>query len=114
CLGGGGGGALASATGVGGPANTVSLAAQPPRVAGLATAGVVQPTFGGGVDGFVARMSGFNPPPEGGGGGGGRACVIATAAFGTPLAREVSVLRVFRDHILVRNPAARALLPRPH
>ena len=107
---GGAGDDFGFAIAVDGPGNNVFLAGQTTSVAGLATAGVVQPTFGGGVDGFVARMSGFNPPPEGGGGGGGRACVIATAAFGTPLAREVSVLRVFRDHILVRNTAGRALV----
>src|SRR5262249_50987129 len=46
---GGAGAAFGSPTAVAAPANTVSLAAQTPWVAGLATAGVVQPTFGGGV-----------------------------------------------------------------
>jgi len=41
--------------------------------------------------------------PSGGG------CFIATAAYGTPMAKEIEILREFRDEYLLTNPLGQAL-----
>jgi hypothetical protein len=58
------------------------------------------------------------PPAPGGAGGGtafvsddgGSSCFIATAAFGTPLAPQIDVLRRFRDQRLLTNRPGRAFV----
>jgi hypothetical protein len=37
-------------------------------------------------------------------------CFIATAAYGTPMAREIEILREFRDEYLLTNPLGQALV----
>jgi hypothetical protein len=37
-------------------------------------------------------------------------CFIATAAYGTPMAQEIQILRAFRDGYLLTNPLGRALV----
>ena len=44
------------------------------------------------------------PPPSGGG------CFIATAAYGTPMAEEIQILREFRDEYMLTNPLGQALV----
>ncbi|TET75805.1 MAG: DUF11 domain-containing protein [Dehalococcoidia bacterium] len=42
--------------------------------------------------------------------GGGVGCFIATAAYGTPMAEEIQILREFRDEYLLTNPVGQALV----
>jgi hypothetical protein len=41
---------------------------------------------------------------------GGWLCFIATAAYGTPMAEEIQILRQFRDVYLLTNPLGQALV----
>jgi hypothetical protein len=48
--------------------------------------------------------------PSGGGGGGGSSCFIATAAYGSPMAKDVQLLRGFRDRYLLTNSVGQAFV----
>ncbi|MFH1645536.1 MAG: CFI-box-CTERM domain-containing protein, partial [Candidatus Omnitrophota bacterium] len=58
----------------------------------------------------VATPAGVSSASEAGGGGSASYCFIATAAYGTPMAGDVMVLRSFRDKVLLKSELGKALV----
>jgi hypothetical protein len=68
--------------------------------------GTVPGFSGGGIVGSPSAPS----APSVSAGGGGSSCFIATAAYGTPFAYDIDILRAFRDRFLVDNAVGRAFV----
>lgn len=59
--------------------------------------------------GLLVAILGLAAGGDSGGGGGGP-CFIATAAYGTPMASQIDVLRDMRDQVFLQNAAGSALV----
>ncbi len=67
--------------------------------------------IGGGIGiGFGVDAVLDQPSDGSGGGGGGGPCFIATAAYGTPLAANIDMLRAFRDNYLLNTGPGTAVV----
>ncbi|MGA2671012.1 MAG: C25 family cysteine peptidase [Dehalococcoidia bacterium] len=65
---------------------------------------VIGDFFFGGTDVAPNQYHGYTGRSQGMG------CFIATAAYGTPMAEEIQILREFRDEYLLTNPVGRAFV----
>jgi hypothetical protein len=94
-----------------GPAGTDVLTKQALRTVVIPRA-VVFPAADGNLGrillGLLAALIGLFAGGDSGDGGG--PCFIATAAYGTPMADEIGVLRAVRDEVMLTNPVGTAMV----
>ena len=100
-------GSARTTTYVSGSQVTAAILSTDVAAAGTANITIYNSTPGGGTSNTVTFSIAVPVPASGGGGGG---CFIATAAFGTPMEKHVSILREFRDRILLTTSAGKAFV----